>query len=176
MPGVQLCTLDRCRSTPLQPLWMRCMAPVSTGHCGRRVPQPAPCWNAAAGTAPWSLLQTCPADAMQTPEPPPRAVRADVTVTFDSCKPVHFSAPDIAARSSAPTSAYWTPGTPLPDRSDHKAAVPLVQCIRRDGCCFSNRQGSSPIQTESVPFLPKNSRMPWLKLRSPAHTPCDTNH
>ena len=68
--GYSCARWTRCRSTPLQPLWMRCMAPVSTGHCGRRVPQPAPCWNAAAGTAPWSLLQTCPADAMQTPEPP----------------------------------------------------------------------------------------------------------
>ena len=71
MQRVQLCTLD---PLPEHPFTAAVDALYGTGFHGTLRPQGAAacaCWNAAAGTAPWSLLQTCPADAMQTPEPPP---------------------------------------------------------------------------------------------------------
>ena len=94
MPGVQLCTLDPLPEHPLQPLWMRCMAPVSTGHCGRRCRSLRLAGTLPPGRRPGLCCR--PAQRMQCRHRSrrPGAVQADMTVTFDSCKPVHFSAPD----------------------------------------------------------------------------------
>lgn len=95
MPGVQLCTLD---PLPEHPFAAAVDALYGTGFHGTLRPQ---------GAAACALLERCRRDGAlvfaadlpsgcnaDTGAAAPGAVRADVTVTFDSCKPVHFSAPD----------------------------------------------------------------------------------
>ena len=95
MPGVQLCTLD---PLPEHPFTAAVDALYGTGFHGTLRPQ---------GAAACALLERCRRDSAlvfaadlpsgcnaDTGAAAPGAVRADVTVTFDSCKPVHFSAPD----------------------------------------------------------------------------------
>lgn len=95
MPGVQLCTLD---PLPEHPFAAAVDALYGTGFHGTLRPQ---------GAAACALLERCRRDGAlvfaadlpsgcnaDTGAAVPGAVRADVTVTFDSCKPVHFSAPD----------------------------------------------------------------------------------
>lgn len=95
MPWVQLCTLD---PLPEHPFTAAVDALYGTGFHGTLRPQ---------GAAACALLERCRRDGAlvfaadlpsgcnaDTGAAAPGAVRADVTVTFDSCKPVHFSAPD----------------------------------------------------------------------------------
>ena len=95
MPGVQLCTLD---PLPEHPFTAAVDALYGTGFHGTLRPQ---------GAAACALLERCRRDGAlvfaadlpsgcnaDTGAAAPGAVLADVTVTFDSCKPVHFSAPD----------------------------------------------------------------------------------
>ena len=72
------------------------------------------------------------------------AVRADLTVTFDSCKPLHTApAPHPSAvRSSVPTSASGTNGTRQVLHNFKRGILPLQKstfpyiCIANKGKCF----------------------------------------